>query len=126
MRPGAGASPLSLSLPLSSLCSGLTPRPCPQKLQAFYPPGSLEPIAQRIVQTGALSQIASLWRLPMEIAIDLCRLALFEIVLYVDDSGSMCASFPDLFVVRIDPENGLADTVLARFARSLRGERRAH
>ncbi|GAA5854216.1 hypothetical protein JCM9279_006182 [Rhodotorula babjevae] len=60
-----------------------------QKLQAFYPPGSLEQIAQRIVQTGALSQIASLWRLPMEIAIDLCRLALFEIVLYVDDSGSM-------------------------------------
>ncbi|GAA5923082.1 hypothetical protein JCM3775_007430 [Rhodotorula graminis] len=60
-----------------------------QKLQAFYPPGSLEQIAQRIVQTGALSQIASLWKLPMEIAIDLCRLALFDIVVLVDDSGSM-------------------------------------
>ncbi|GAA5912363.1 hypothetical protein JCM8208_003340 [Rhodotorula glutinis] len=60
-----------------------------QKLQAFYPPGSLEPIAQRIVQTGALSQIASLWKLPMEIAIDVCRLALFDIVVLVDDSGSM-------------------------------------
>ncbi|KPV71951.1 uncharacterized protein RHOBADRAFT_30594 [Rhodotorula graminis WP1] len=60
-----------------------------QKLQAFYPPGSLEQIAQRIVQTGALSQIASLWKLPMEIAIDLCRLALFDVAMYVDDSGSM-------------------------------------
>ncbi|KAJ8100934.1 hypothetical protein POJ06DRAFT_249905 [Lipomyces tetrasporus] len=56
-------------------------------LQSFYPPGSLDAIASRI--TGQIQQIAQLWRLPMEIAVDLVRLALYDIVLYIDDSGSM-------------------------------------
>ncbi|KAK9374588.1 uncharacterized protein V1513DRAFT_415211 [Lipomyces chichibuensis] len=56
-------------------------------LQSFYPPNSLEAIASRI--TGQIQQIAQLWRLPMEIAVDLVRLALYDIVLYIDDSGSM-------------------------------------
>ncbi|CAD6572623.1 MAG: hypothetical protein CYPHOPRED_004901 [Cyphobasidiales sp. Tagirdzhanova-0007] len=43
-----------------------------QNIMAFYPPGSLEPIAQIVAQSGALD-----------------RLALFDIILYVDDSGSM-------------------------------------
>ncbi|GJN93992.1 hypothetical protein Rhopal_007055-T1 [Rhodotorula paludigena] len=60
-----------------------------QKIQAFYPPGSLEPLAQRIAQSGALNTVAGQWRLPMEIAMDLCKLALFDTVLYIDDSGSM-------------------------------------
>ncbi|GAA5940687.1 hypothetical protein JCM3775_004763, partial [Rhodotorula graminis] len=61
-----------------------------QKIQAFYPdPRALEPIAQRIVSSGALQQIASKWRLPMEIAVDLCKLSLFDVVLLIDDSGSM-------------------------------------
>lgn len=60
-----------------------------QKITAFYPPGSLEPIAQRIAQSGALDRIATEWRMPKEIASDLARLALFDIVLYIDDSGSM-------------------------------------
>ncbi|KAK9323587.1 hypothetical protein V1517DRAFT_319786 [Lipomyces orientalis] len=56
-------------------------------LQAFYPPGSLEAVASRI--TSQIQQISQLWRLPMEIAVDLVRLALYDIVLYIDDSGSM-------------------------------------
>ncbi|KAK9355353.1 hypothetical protein V1523DRAFT_405534 [Lipomyces doorenjongii] len=56
-------------------------------LQSFYPPNSLEAIASRM--TGQIQQIAQLWRLPMEIAVDLVRLALYDIVLYIDDSGSM-------------------------------------
>ncbi|KAK9316812.1 hypothetical protein V1524DRAFT_425645 [Lipomyces starkeyi] len=56
-------------------------------LQSFYPPNSLEAIASRI--TGQIQQIAQLWRLPTEIAVDLVRLALYDIVLYIDDSGSM-------------------------------------
>ncbi len=60
-----------------------------QNLQAFYPPGSLEQIAQRVAQSGALPKIAQEWRLPMEIAIDLVKMALFDFILYVDDSGSM-------------------------------------
>ncbi|GAA5855444.1 hypothetical protein JCM9279_005479 [Rhodotorula babjevae] len=61
-----------------------------QKIQAFYPdPRALEPLAQRIVSSGALQQLASKWRLPMEIAVDLCKLSLFDVVLLIDDSGSM-------------------------------------
>ncbi|GAA6039352.1 hypothetical protein JCM8097_002812 [Rhodosporidiobolus ruineniae] len=60
-----------------------------QNLQAFYPPGSLEPIANRISQSGALQRIAGEWRLPMEIAMDLAKLALFDVILFLDDSGSM-------------------------------------
>ncbi|BGP20030.1 hypothetical protein JCM10213_000588 [Rhodosporidiobolus nylandii] len=60
-----------------------------QNISSFYPPGSLEPLAQRIAQSGALARIASEWRLPMEVAMDLAKLALFDTTLYIDDSGSM-------------------------------------
>ncbi|GAA5866521.1 hypothetical protein JCM8547_000653 [Rhodosporidiobolus lusitaniae] len=60
-----------------------------QNLQAFYPPGSLELLAHRISQSGSLARIAQEWRLPLELAFDLAKLALFDIILYVDNSGSM-------------------------------------
>lgn len=60
-----------------------------QKIGAFYPQGSLEPIAQRVAREGSLQKIAQAWQLPAEAAIDLVRLALFDVVLYLDDSGSM-------------------------------------
>ncbi|GAA5979349.1 hypothetical protein JCM11641_005007 [Rhodosporidiobolus odoratus] len=60
-----------------------------QRLQAFYPPGSLQGLAQRISQSGALQRIAAEWRLPMEVAMDLAKLALFDVILFLDDSGSM-------------------------------------
>lgn len=61
----------------------------PQNISYFYPPGSLKPIAERIVRTGALTQIAQSWHLPYELAMDLARLALFDIALLLDDSASM-------------------------------------
>ncbi|WVQ93606.1 hypothetical protein IAU59_000681 [Kwoniella sp. CBS 9459] len=60
-----------------------------QNLQAFYPPGSLEPIAQRVAQSGVLAKVAQEWRMPLELASDLVKLALFDVILYCDDSGSM-------------------------------------
>ncbi|BGP03355.1 hypothetical protein NBRC10513v2_007088 [Rhodotorula toruloides] len=60
-----------------------------QHIQSFYPPASLDSLAQRIAQSGALSRIANEWRIPMEVAMDLAKLALFDTVLLVDDSGSM-------------------------------------
>ncbi|GAA5827555.1 hypothetical protein JCM11251_001730 [Rhodosporidiobolus azoricus] len=60
-----------------------------QNLHAFYPQGSLEPLAHRISQSGALQRISQEWRLPMEVAFDLAKLALFDTILYLDDSGSM-------------------------------------
>ncbi|KAL8277398.1 hypothetical protein RQP46_010238 [Phenoliferia psychrophenolica] len=60
-----------------------------QKLGAFYGPGSLEQIAQKVVREQSLQRIAQHWQLPIEAAIDLVRLALFDIIIYADDSGSM-------------------------------------
>ncbi|PRQ70903.1 hypothetical protein AAT19DRAFT_10443 [Rhodotorula toruloides] len=61
-----------------------------QKFQAFYPsPQSLEPVAHRIVQSGMIQHLAQAWRLPLEIAVDLAKLALCDVILYIDDSGSM-------------------------------------
>jgi hypothetical protein len=69
-----------------------------QNIQAFYPPGSLEPIAQHIARNGAVRTIAAQYRVTEEVALDLVRLALFDVVLYIDDSGSMsellCPSLP--------------------------------
>ncbi|KDE02359.1 hypothetical protein MVLG_07080, partial [Microbotryum lychnidis-dioicae p1A1 Lamole] len=60
-----------------------------QRITAFYPPGSLEPIAAKIAQSGALPRLAGEWNIPMEVAIDTTKLALFNTVLYCDDSGLM-------------------------------------
>lgn len=60
-----------------------------QRLQAFYPPQVLEQIASRVASTGALDRIAAEWRLPKEIALDLVKIALFDVVILCDDSGSM-------------------------------------
>lgn len=61
-----------------------------QHLQAFYPsPQSLDQIAQRVVQSGALQTLASTWKLPVELAADLVKIALFDVVVLCDDSGSM-------------------------------------
>lgn len=46
--------------------------PLPQQgIAAFYPPGSLGPIAQRIAATGALDTICQEWRLAKELGMDL-------------------------------------------------------
>lgn len=60
-----------------------------QGISAFYPAGSLEPIAEAVARSGALPRIAAEWKMPMEIAMDLCKLSLFDTILYCDDSGSM-------------------------------------
>jgi hypothetical protein len=50
---------------------------------------NIEYIAEYIVQLGAVNEIATSWKLPLTVAIDLCQIALFNVVLLVDDSGSM-------------------------------------
>lgn len=56
-------------------------------LSAFYPPQSLQQIAARVAPH--ITTIAAKWSIPMEIAVDLVRLALYDIIMFVDDSGSM-------------------------------------
>jgi hypothetical protein len=81
---------LELSLYSSSLAAPcrctLTPQ---QHLQAFYPPQSLDQVAQRVYVSGALQQLSQAWRLPTELAADLVKISLFDVVVLVDDSGSM-------------------------------------
>ncbi len=58
-------------------------------LQSFYPPGSpaLDQIANKAGQQVAT--LAAAWRISTEIASDIVKLALYDVILYIDDSGSM-------------------------------------
>ncbi|UPX15038.1 uncharacterized protein EKO05_0005505 [Ascochyta rabiei] len=58
-------------------------------LQTFYPPGS--PVLDQIAQQAAakINQVIQRWRVQKEIANDIVKLALYDVVLYIDDSGSM-------------------------------------
>merc|ERR1712000_273382 len=60
-----------------------------KQLQNFYPPGHpmLDQIAARAAQQ--VSQLAATWRISPEIASDIVKLALYDVILYIDDSGSM-------------------------------------
>lgn len=61
-----------------------------QNLQPFYPdPRALEPIADRIIQSRAVERIENEFGLRTARALDLVQIALFDVVLLVDDSGSM-------------------------------------
>merc|ERR1711981_1082055 len=60
-----------------------------RQLQSFYPPNS--PVLDQIANKAA-QQVPGLcqrWRIPMEIGNDLVKLGLYDIVIYIDDSGSM-------------------------------------
>ena len=58
-------------------------------LQTFYPPGS--PRLDQIAQTASqkVDILCQHWRVNREIGQDIVKLALFDIILYIDDSGSM-------------------------------------
>lgn len=79
----------NISYAFDLIHSALTPFFLQQNIQAFYPPGSLDIIAAQVASSGALDKIANEWRMPKEIATDLVKISLFDVVLYVDDSGSM-------------------------------------
>ena len=41
-------------------------------------------IAAKVASSGALQRIADQWRMPQELATDLVKLSLYDVVLYVD------------------------------------------
>ncbi|KAK6526834.1 hypothetical protein TWF281_010031 [Arthrobotrys megalospora] len=57
------------------------------KIQSFYPPQKLEHIARGV--TTQIDRLRQQWNLPLEVAVDFVKLALFDIIIYIDDSGSM-------------------------------------
>ena len=55
----------------------------------MYPPNS--PAIDQIVSkiTNQVDQLCATWRVPHEVGQDIVKLALFDVILYIDDSGSM-------------------------------------
>lgn len=62
-----------------------------KNLQFFYPPQRLDNVVQALAleAPGKLDRLAHEWSVPMEVATDVMKLALFDVILYVDDSGSI-------------------------------------
>ncbi|QDS77455.1 hypothetical protein FKW77_006918 [Venturia effusa] len=60
-----------------------------KQLQNFYPPNSpaLDQLAQKAAQ--AIGPLCQRWNIQPEIGNDLVKLGLYDIVIYIDDSGSM-------------------------------------
>lgn len=56
-------------------------------IQAFYSPEQLSRISSTV--EPKIIDACKQWRIPREIGDDLARLALYDIVIYADDSGSM-------------------------------------
>ena len=58
-------------------------------LTRFYPPGSrrIQAIAARASQQ--VDNLCRAWHIQKEIANDIVRLALYDVIIYIDDSGSM-------------------------------------
>jgi hypothetical protein len=100
-----------------------------KRLQAFYPPGSyqkLDVIAARAA--ASVEQLCQTWRLPREIGSDVAKIGLYDVILYVDDSGSMAFEengerIKDLELVlqRVSTAAGLLDDdgISVRFMNSL-------
>lgn len=58
-------------------------------MQAFYQPNS--PVLDQLAQRGAqqVQRLAMDWKIDIELAAEVVRLALYDVVLLIDDSGSM-------------------------------------
>lgn len=59
------------------------------KLGQFYDDGTLRQLAATIGRSDPVTSICNRWDIPLEIAFDLVKLALYDIVFLVDDSGSI-------------------------------------
>ena len=62
-----------------------------KNLQGFYPPQRLDHVVQGMANEapGKLQRLTHEWSVPMEVATDVMKLSLFDVILYVDDSGSI-------------------------------------
>lgn len=60
-----------------------------KNLQRMFPPEKLDAIVKRL--GNQVDQICQAWRLPREIGIDLVKLALFDIILYIGTTQQLSA-----------------------------------
>ena len=62
-----------------------------KNLQSFYPPPRLDHVVQSLANEAPakLDRLTHEWSVPMEVATDVMKLSLFDVILFVDDSGSI-------------------------------------
>ncbi|EAW10470.1 putative transcription factor RfeF [Aspergillus clavatus NRRL 1] len=62
-----------------------------KNLQNFYPPDKLDSLVQTLANDapGKVERLVHEWGVPQEVAMDVMKLSLFDVILYVDDSGSI-------------------------------------
>jgi hypothetical protein len=62
-----------------------------KNLQSFYPPDRLDRLVQSLANDAPakVDRLVHEWSVPQEVAMDVMKLALFDVILYVDDSGSI-------------------------------------
>lgn len=85
-----GGPPASSSAGMSSVVAAkLAKIVSVNQLGAFYPPDRLQAVTARVIQSVDFHSLAARWRMPVELAVDLSALALYDVVIYADDSGSM-------------------------------------
>ncbi|KAL1980260.1 hypothetical protein VTN96DRAFT_4404 [Rasamsonia emersonii] len=61
-----------------------------KQLQNMYPPDKLERVVRNLEDApDKIQKLMKEWNVPQEIAMDVIKLSLFDIVIYVDDSGSI-------------------------------------
>ncbi|KAK9856119.1 hypothetical protein WJX84_003291 [Apatococcus fuscideae] len=58
------------------------------RLETFYPPPALQNVVNRASRVD-FRALAQRYNMPMELAVSLAGLALYDTVIFVDDSGSM-------------------------------------
>ncbi|KAE8145736.1 hypothetical protein BDV25DRAFT_62629 [Aspergillus avenaceus] len=62
-----------------------------KNLQNFYPPEKLDRVVQSLANDAParINNLVHEWAVPTEVATDIIKLSLFDVILYVDDSGSI-------------------------------------
>ncbi|EED14973.1 transcription factor RfeF, putative [Talaromyces stipitatus ATCC 10500] len=84
--PARTATPQELSTYRNLLIATIQER----QLQPFYPPDKLEHVVRGLESApDRIQQLMREWNVGQEVAMDVVKLALFDTVIYVDDSGSI-------------------------------------
>lgn len=83
---GAGGAPGGMT---GAIHAKLAQIVAANQLQRFYPPQALQAVAARLDARVNFRDLAARWRMPVELALDLASLALYDVILFADDSGSM-------------------------------------
>jgi hypothetical protein len=57
------------------------------QLSAFYPPGSAGSLASKLDARVNFRELGSRWSMPVELALDLAALSLYDVVIVADGEG---------------------------------------